>query len=50
MFKDLLAKYYKKKTKRGFKKSFERYQNLSGEEKKKEQQYGRELYKNLSED
>ena len=44
MFKTLSAK--RKTTK----KACERYQNLSKEEKEKEQQYGRERSKNLSKD
>ena len=45
----LPAKYYQENKERLQNKSFEIYQNLSKEEKKK-RQYGRELYKNLSED
>ena len=36
-----------KKIKKGYKKTFERYQVLSKEEKGKKQQYGHEWYKNL---
>ena len=39
-----------KKLKKDCNKACERFQNLSKEEKEKEQQYGREHYKNFSED
>ena len=38
------------KIKKDYKKTHERHQNISKEEKEKEQQYGHERYKNLSED
>ena len=44
MSKDLSGRYYqkKKKTKKKFKKkSYERYQNLTAEEKNKKRKYGR---------
>ena len=48
--KDSSARYYKKKIKKRLqKKPRRKYQNLSGEEKHKKRQYGRERYKNLSE-
>ena len=49
MSKDSSAKYYQKKTKKGLKKSCERYQDLSEEEKNKKLQYGCEQFKNLPE-
>ena len=50
MSKKLPAKYYQENKKRLQKKICERYQNLSKEETEKKWQYGREHYKNLSED
>ena len=49
MSKGLPARYYQKKRKTS-KKSNERYQDLSKEERNKKQDYGRERYKNLPED
>ena len=49
MSKDSSAKYYKK-TKRGFKKARERYEDLFEEEKNKKRQCNHERYNNLSED
>ena len=51
MSKDLWAGYYKK-NKEGLKKkkAYEKYQDLSEEEKNKKRQYGCEWYKNLPED
>ena len=42
----MLSRKYRKTAKNGC----ERYQNLSIKEKEEKQQYGRECYKNLSED
>ena len=50
MSKNLSSKYYQKNKESLKKKTHERYQNLSKKEKGKKQQYGRERYRNLSED
>ena len=47
MSKDLSARYYKKNKERIQKKSCERYQNLSKEEKNRKQEYGHKQYKNV---
>ena len=44
------AKYYRKKNRKDFKKSRERYQKLSEEKKNKKREYGHEQDKNISED
>ena len=49
MSKNLSATYYQE-NKETAKKTCERYQNLSEEEKEKKLQYGCEHYKNFSED
>ena len=50
MSKNSSAKYYQENKERLQKKICKRYQSLSKKEKGKKQQYGRERYKNLSED
>ena len=50
MSKDLWAGYYKKNKEGLKKKAYEKYQDLSEEEKNKKRQYGCEWYKNLPED
>ena len=50
MSKDSCTKYYQKNKERLQKKTRERYQNLSKEEKDKEWQYCCQRYKNLSKD
>ena len=50
MSKNLSAKSYQENKKRTIKKSCERYQNLSKEEKEKKPQYGCKRFNNLSED
>ena len=50
MCKTLSAKYYQQNKERLGKKAHERYQYLSNKEKQKKQQYGCDLYENLSED
>ena len=50
MCKDLSAKYYQNNKERLHKKSCEKYQNLSEEEKvQKKRKYGCRRYKNISE-
>ena len=50
MSKNVSVKYYQENKKDYEKKACESNQSLSKEEKEKEQQYGRERYKNLSKD
>ena len=50
MSKDSCARYYEKNKEEIQKKSRERYQILSEEERNRKRQYGRERCKNLSED
>ena len=50
MSKDSTVRYYQKNKERLQKKSPEKYQTLSKEEKERKHQYGREQYKNLFED
>ena len=46
----MLTGYYQKNKERLSKKTFEKYQNLSEEEKDKRGQYTHEQYRNLSEE
>ena len=50
MPKDLCAKYYREQKESLQKNSHKRCQNLSKEEKDKNQQYGREQYTNFTKD
>ena len=51
MYKTLSAKYHQENKERLQQRACERYQNLSNEEKEKKQQYyGLECYKQISED